>query len=260
MEPPRIPRARRFGAWSGRSRVIVPVLVASALVIAALAYFQWGSTGQPAVPAARPSPTASPRPLTVAEIYQTLLPSVVYIKAGDGSGTGVVVNGDGFILTALHVVEGASTIEIAFADGTRTQASVMASDPANDIALLAPEELPQTLVPAVLGASARLNVGDDVVAIGNQLGLGDSTTAGVVSGLGRTAGRKNGADLKGLIQFDAAVNPGSSGGPLVNTRGEIVGIVVALANPTEAGTFIGIGFAVPIGTAVAAGGDRQPQI
>jgi len=113
------------------------------------------------------------------------------------------------------------------------------------------------VVPAVLGGG--LSIGDDVVAIGNPLGLTHSTSAGVVSGLGRSA-HAGGVELRELIQFDAAVNPGSSGGPLVNTRGEAVGIVVALANPTEAGTFIGIGFAVPIGTAVGAGDATPPQV
>jgi S1-C subfamily serine protease len=134
-------------------------------------------------------------------------------------------------------------------------ARIRSSDPAIDIAAIAAISLPTVLVPAVLGSSGRLAVGDSVIAIGNQLGLTSSATAGVVSGLNRATTGTGGAGLSGLIQFDAAVNPGSSGGPLVNTRGETVGIVVALANPTEAGTFIGIGFAVPIGSAVAAGGD-----
>jgi putative serine protease PepD len=115
-------------------------------------------------------------------------------------------------------------------------------------------------VPAVLGNAGRLSVGDNVIAIGNQLGLADTTTTGVVSGLGRALDEgPEGAKLTGLIQFDAAVNPGSSGGPLLDAKGETVGIVVALANPTSARTFIGIGFAVPIGAAVAAGGTRAPQ-
>jgi S1-C subfamily serine protease len=196
--------------------------------------------------------------LSVTQIYTRLAPSVVAIKAGNSSGTGVIVNGDGTILTALHVVHDPDSIEVIFADGTRSAATVLASDPANDMAALTPDDLPATVVPAVL-ASSRLNVGDQVIAIGNQLGLIGSTTTGVVSGLDRTATRKGANDLKGLIQFDAAVNPGSSGGPLVNAKGELVGIVVALANPTDAGTFIGIGFAVPIGTAVA-GGERRPQV
>lgn len=105
-------------------------------------------------------------------------------------------------------------------------------------------------------------IGDDVVAIGNPLGLVDTTTTGVVSGLNRTVARSGAAPLAGLIQFDAAVNPGSSGGPLLNSQGQVIGIVVALANPTDAGTFIGVGFAVPIGSALGAGeGDgRQPPL
>jgi S1-C subfamily serine protease len=137
-------------------------------------------------------------------------------------------------------------------------AHIASEDAENDIAALTVETLPTVLVPAVLGGS-RLNVGDGVVAIGNQLGLTSSATAGVVSGLDRVATGNDGTTLRGLIQFDAAVNPGSSGGPLVNARGETIGVVVALANPTPAGTFIGIGFAVPIGTAVSAGGGQGPQ-
>jgi putative serine protease PepD len=147
---------------------------------------------------------------------------------------------------------------VTFADGTRTPAGVVGADPANDIAVLAPRTLPNILVPALLGNSGRLAVGDDVIAVGHQLGLTSSATAGVVSGLDRAATGDGGQSLSGLIQFDAAVNPGSSGGPLVNARGETVGIVVSLANPTAAGTFVGVGFAVPIGTALAAGGGDGP--
>jgi putative serine protease PepD len=115
-------------------------------------------------------------------------------------------------------------------------------------------------VPAVLGGG--LAIGADVVAIGNPLGLTATTTSGVVSGLNRVIARETGGDLTGLIQFDAAVNPGSSGGPLLNDQGQVAGIVVALANPTKAGTFIGIGFAVPIGAALGAaqGDGRTPPL
>jgi S1-C subfamily serine protease len=186
---------------------------------------------------------------------------VVAIEAEQrGTGTGVIVNASGAVLTAQHVVKGASAIRLTYADGTTSAATVLAADPSIDIALLAPATLPSVVVPAVLGRSDRLSVGDSVIAIGNQLGLTRSTTTGVVSGLNRRASGTDGTELAGLIQFDAAVNPGSSGGPLVNGRGETVGIVVALANPTTAGTFIGVGFAVPITAAVTAGGaDRVPQ-
>ncbi|MEU8234255.1 trypsin-like peptidase domain-containing protein [Actinoplanes sp. NPDC048967] len=212
-----------------------------------------------------PPPSASATALTVPQVYETLLPSVVFIQATGGSsdvargataeaatGTGVVVNADGTVLTALHVVQGATAIQVTFADGTRSAAEVATAEAADDIATLTVSKLPAVVVPAVLGG-AGLGVGDAVVAVGNQLGLRNSTTAGVGSGLDRSVGRGRTADLTGLIQFDAAVNPGSSGGPLINTRGEVVGVIVALANPTDAGTFIGIGFAVPIGTAL--GGD-----
>jgi putative serine protease PepD len=239
--------------------------VAALLAATAVIFFMWGSSGQPtATPSARPSPSKPPDRLTVAQIFAKLAPSVVSIKAtgnGIASGTGVVVNADGAILTAHHVIEGANTISVTFSDGTVTDAEVAGQAPEMDIAVLQPAQLPTLLVPAVLGASRGVNIGDDVVAIGNQLGLTDSTTSGVVSGLDRSiSGGGESPDLKGLIQFDAAVNPGSSGGPLVNARGETIAIVVALANPTDAGTFIGVGFAVPIGQALGGGASRPPQI
>jgi len=241
-------RSRR--AWLAVAAVV------ALLVVTAVVAFRWGAsdTAQPA-PAASPSPTAE-APLTTAQIFAALAPSVVAIEnVGTGSGTGVIANAEGLVLTALHVVDGARSIRLTFADGSTAGATVAGSDPANDIAILAPESLPSVVVPAVLGNSGRMSVGDDIVAIGNQLGLVDSTTAGVVSGLDRAARGSDGTRLSGLIQFDAAVNPGSSGGPLVNAKGETVGIVVALLNPTTDDTFVGVGFAVPIGTALAAGDD-----
>ena len=238
-----------------------------ALVLLATGLTLCGPTGSPrATPSASPKPSAS-KALSTAEIYAAMAPSVVVIEAlvsgtdrVEATGTGVIANADGVVLTARHVVDGAGSIRLTFADGTQSAATLVAEDPAIDIAVLAPATLPTVVVPAVLGSSGRLSVGDDVVAIGNQLRLTSSATAGVVSGLNRAAAGTDGVSLAGLIQFDAAVNPGSSGGPLVNAKGETVGIVVALANPTTDGTFIGIGFAVPIGAAVgAAGGGRGPQ-
>lgn len=252
-----------WGAYSqGVRRVVLGAGVAVVLVLTALIAFRWGaSDAPPDQVTASPTATAEDdEQLSVGEIYTALTPSVVSIKAGEGSGTGVIANADGMILTAYHVVRGATAIEVRFADGTRSAATVAAADPASDIAALTASTLPSVVVPTVLGGGVA--VGDEVVAIGDQLGLAQSTTAGVVSGLGRSAARDAAPALEGLIQFDAAVNPGSSGGPLVNARGETVGIVVALANPTDADTFIGVGFAVPIGAAVGAGnGDgAAPQI
>lgn len=252
--------------WRSRyGRALVAGAIAAIVVATAVVFFMLGSSGEPtATPSARPSPSRSSDRLTVPQVYNKLAPSVVSIRAvgvGTASGTGVVVNAEGAILTAYHVIEGANEISVTFADGTEAEAEVAAEAPEMDIAMLLPSRLPEVLVPAVLGASRGVGVGEDVVAIGNPLGLTLSTTSGVVSGLDRSiSGGGDSPDLKGLIQFDAAVNPGSSGGPLVNLRGETVGIVVALANPTDAGTFIGVGFAVPIGQALGGGGSRPPQI
>jgi S1-C subfamily serine protease len=208
-----------------------------------------------------PAPTATATTtLTVPTIYQRAAPSVVIIRAGHDLGTGVIVADDGTILTADHVVAGGGSITVTFADGTVANASVLSSDKKTDIAELGPMKLPQVVVPATLGGSA--DVGASVVAIGNPLGLTDSVSAGVVSGLNRTADTDTGK-RSGLIQFDAAVNPGSSGGPLLDSRGMVIGIVVALADPDGQDAFAGIGFAVPIGSALGNTGSGQgkgPQI
>jgi S1-C subfamily serine protease len=188
-------------------------------------------------------------------VYQKVLPSVVAIEAQAGPaksseedlGAGVIVNTKGAILTALHVVRGAKRIRVSFADGTQSSALVASTDPGNDIAVLTPTRTPTVLVPAVLGGGVR--VGDAAYALGHPLGYVDSLTAGVVSGLDRSVEEQNGQKLHGLIQFDAAVNPGNSGGPLLNRGGQVIGIVTSLASPAHNRYFIGIGFAVPIGTA-----------
>jgi S1-C subfamily serine protease len=242
---------------------LVGVVVVALAATTVLSY-RWGSSAQP-VAAPTPTPSASATPPTTAEIYAAVAPSVVSVLAPDGSGagsrgTGVIVSDQAMILTALHVVNAAVSVRVVFADGTEAEAVVVGSDPATDIAVLQPLGLPEVVVPAVLGSAGALEVGDRVIAIGDQLGLTRTTTEGVVSGLERTAPGFAGGPIGGLIQFDAAVNHGSSGGPLVNADGALVGIVVALANPTTDGTFIGISFAVPIGVAVTAGGgDQIPQ-
>jgi S1-C subfamily serine protease len=207
-------------------------------------------------------------PADAAVAYRTIAPSLVSITAlapvgavpgsgsGSGSGSGVVVSGDGIVLTALHVVEGAGQIQVGLADGTTTTARVVMAQPSTDIAVLALDGLPQLVVPAVLGGPPA--VGETVFAVGDPLGLRASLSAGVVSGDERRIGTQRGTQIDGLIQFDAAVNPGNSGGPLLNRDGQVVGIVTALANPGGQDFFVGIGFAVPIATAGgAAGGPQQ---
>jgi S1-C subfamily serine protease len=199
------------------------------------------------------------RPAISAEVYQAILPSLVYIKTNvdgenDTLGTGVIINQDGSILTAYHVVENATTISVVFADGTRATAQIAMAEPENDLAVLEADGAPEVIVPAVLAGAGGVQVGDEAYAAGNPLGLVASLSAGVISGLNREITTESGGKLSGLIQFDAAVNPGSSGGPLLNRAGHVIGIVTALANPTRSDSFIGIGFAVPLGAGGAGGG------
>jgi putative serine protease PepD len=255
----RAPRRAR----STQRRLVVAWLAAGMvllLVIAVLATRLASTPGTTSATApSSPTPTAT-APMTVPTIYQRAAPSVVTVRAGHDLGTGVIVADDGTILTADHVVTGGGSITVTFADGTVTHATVVSADKKTDIAELSPVRLPQVVVPATLGGGA--DVGASVVAIGNPLGLTDSVSAGVVSGLDRTADTDTGK-RSGLIQFDAAVNPGSSGGPLLDSRGMVIGIVVALADPDGQDAFAGIGFAVPIGAAlghVGGGQGKGPQI
>ncbi|MCB0121268.1 MAG: trypsin-like peptidase domain-containing protein, partial [Caldilineaceae bacterium] len=175
--------------------------------------------------------------------------------ARGGLGSGVLINDNGDILTSLHVVENATEIEVIFADGTESPAQIVSTLPEKDIAVLTPSKLPELLVPATLGNPNALNIGDEAYVVGHPLGLYGSMSAGVISGFNRSFRPQNSEErLEGLIQIDAAVNPGNSGGPLLNRYGQVVGIVAGLANPTEDSFFIGIGFAVPIDVAGGAAG------
>ena len=165
-------------------------------------------------------------------------------EPGKGVGSGVVIIDDGTILTNLHVVQGAHRVSVTFADGTESNASMTGAQPENDLAVLQAQKLPDDLIP-----------GEEVVAIGFPFGIGPSVSSGVVSGLRRGFRSPDGGQqMSNLIQFDAAANPGNSGGPLVTLDGQVVGIVTAILNPTPARTFLGIGFAVPIENAAAAAG------
>ncbi|GKT22119.1 trypsin-like peptidase domain-containing protein [Acidovorax sp. SUPP3334] len=206
-----------------------------------------------------------PLPAATARAVQTIAPSVVRVigysrtKKGKeverGIGTGVVIVDKGVILTNLHVVQGTTRVQITFADGMEAGASVTGVQPENDLAVLQAHKIPDDLVAAPLRSTQNLRPGDPVVAVGFPFGIGPSASAGVVSGLEREFDSPEGKrELQHLIQFDAAANPGNSGGPLVTLDGEVVGIVTAILNPTPARTFIGIGFAVPIENAAAAVG------
>jgi S1-C subfamily serine protease len=268
---------------SRRTQLILLVVVATSLV--AFVMVRWsGSTPNaeavsPAVSKAIKDAVAAAKkeaasaPAASAAVYRRIQPSLVYIETNEkpsavtdtsasdsdknyGLGAGVIVNADGSILTANHVIANASSITVTFADGTSSPAEVVSSEPERDIAVLKAQRGPEVVVPAVLGGG--VGIGDEVFAVGHPFGLIGSLSAGVVSGLGRQIPVESGQTLTDLIQFDAAVNPGNSGGPLLNSGGQVVGIVTALANPAKAGFFVGIGFAVPIAQAGgAAGGPPQ---
>ena len=164
-----------------------------------------------------------------------------------GVGSGVVIVDNGIILTNLHVVAGAKRVTVTFFDGLESEAELVGLKPATDLAVVRAKKIPDDLPAATLGSTQKLQPGDEVVAVGFPFGIGPSVSAGVISGLNREFRSPDGHRLlTRLIQFDAAANPGSSGGPLVTMDGEVIGIVTAILNPTEARTFIGIGFAVTI--------------
>ena len=170
-------------------------------------------------------------------------------------GTGVVIVDKGLILTSLHVVEGARRITVTFFDGSQSEATVISRQPENDLAVLQAHTIPDDLHAATLRSTNGLAPGEAVLAVGFPFGIGPSASLGVVSGLKREFRSPEGERfLTNLIQFDAAANPGNSGGPLVTMDGHVVGIVAAIMNPNRQRTFIGIGFAVPIENAAAAVG------
>ncbi len=208
-------------------------------------------------------------PSPAVKAYQAIIPSVVRVtglgkptKDKDGDehadrsvGTGVVISDKGIILTNLHVVQGAQTIKLTFADGLESTASVTGMQPENDLAVLQAHKIPDDLMAATLRSTADLAPGDGVVAVGYPFGIGPSASSGVISGLKRNFRSPDGQQvITNLIQFDAAANPGNSGGPLVTMEGEVIGIVTAIYNPNGQRSFVGIGFAVPIENAASAAG------
>jgi S1-C subfamily serine protease len=246
------------------------VAAAVVLIVAALVVIDMRSTSRPATSTAdvngivdkkvaaaiKDLKSEPPASVTVYDAIKGPLVVIQTTVSGPGNrsslGSGVIVNAQGDILTSLHVVQDAGAIKVSFSDGSDSPATVKSTDPDHDIAVLTPAKLPEVVVPAVLGGGAQ--IGEEAFAVGHPLGLVGSLSAGVISGLNRSFPLSNGKTLSGMIQFDAAVNPGNSGGPLLNRNGQVIGIVTGLANPAGDDDFIGIGFAVPIGTAGGAAG------
>lgn len=192
-------------------------------------------------------------------LYTSTRPSIVEITTGtqgsnafsqqaEGLGSGIVLDTNGNILTNYHVVSGSTSVTITFADGTVTQADVVGKDPGNDMAVVKTNVDKSVLKPAKLGNSDTVQIGNAVFAIGNPFGLEGSFTTGVISGLNRTlASSANGRPLRNLLQTDAAVNPGNSGGALFDMQGQVIGINTAIENPSG-NSFAGIAYAIPINT------------
>lgn len=207
-----------------------------------------------------------PLPSRAAEAYELIKGSIVRVRGlgSDGEadkdeersvGTGVVILENGTILTNLHVVAGAKRIGVIFADGFESDATIVGVRAEHDLAVIQTKAVPDDLMPATLRSTGDLRLGDEVIAVGFPFGIGPSVTSGVISGLRREYQSPEGKRLlTNLIQFDAAANPGSSGGPLLTTDGEVVGIVTGILNPSKEPVFIGIGFAVPIENAASAVG------
>ena len=261
-------RARRI-PWR---KMVVPFLAVAAVALAAVLWSAQprGLSEKDVQALIKYTLETTPPPPKARDAYEKILPSVVAVRsmADDGEegtkgmetgkadwqrGTGVIIVDSGLILTNLHVVQGARRIRVTFSDGLDAEAALVGERPEHDLAVLQAKELPDDIMPATMRSTAGLQPGDEVVAVGFPFGIGPSASAGVVSGLKRDYVSPEGKRLlTNLIQFDAAVNPGNSGGPLVTLDGEVVGIVTGLLNPTESRVFIGIGFAVPIENAASA--------
>jgi S1-C subfamily serine protease len=264
----------RAGTAARRARRVSLFVVGVAAALVAVVLF---NVVEPAPPPISPGDvdraiasalaSQTPGPALLVAAYAAIEPSLVVIQtqgagaSGSASGTlgsGFIVDAAGDILTSLHVVASAATIDITFADGTTSTAQIQTRAAAQDIAVLRPDQLPKTLTPATLGNPNAVRVGSEAYVVGNPFGLAGSLSAGVVSGLDRSFQEPDGGPLlHGLIQVDAAINPGASGGPLVDRDGRVIGIVTGLINPTPDNVFIGIGFAVPIDVAGGAAGAPQ---
>lgn len=199
--------------------------------------------------------------LSAADVFDHVRPAVVQITATEegrnpfapnsqSSGSGVVIDEKGYVLTNYHVVAGATNLEVKFADGTAAAAEVMGVDPGNDLAVIRADVSGTTATTAPLGDSEAVRVGDLVLAIGNPFSLEGTMTQGIVSAKGRIFASGQGTrPIRNMIQTDAPVNPGNSGGPLLDCQGRVIGINTALENPTGQDVNVGVAFAVPIDTA-----------
>jgi S1-C subfamily serine protease len=273
-DPPAPTRSQRWRTWAlqHERRLWLGALL---LVLSALTAAVW-QLAQPQRPngpslkqidaALRKSLLDKPLPSLTTHAFEKVQGSLVKVSTLDeeaddnpnpqiaGVGSGVVIIDNGTILTNLHVVNGAKRIRVTFADGHESEATLITAQPEHDLAVLRARSIPDDLQAATLRGTSDLKPGDAVVVAGFPFGIGPSVSSGVVSGLERSFNTPTGELMTDLIQFDAAANPGNSGGPLINQEGEVIGIVTAILNPSRQRVFIGIGFAVPIEAAAGAAG------
>ncbi len=265
--------------YSRRQVVLTACIIAAAALVAggAIARFVFfpgaahadpqTSRQMPAIPVQPVQLTATVKPGALTDdeqnniaIYEKVNKAVVYITSvtveynwfmeampQEGTGSGVIMDTNGHVLTNRHVVKGADQLSITLADGTEVEAKIVGEDPQNDLAVLKFDPKGKALTPIQFGNSSGLRVGQKVLAIGNPFGFDRTLTTGIVSGLARPLQTDEGYVIRETIQTDAAINPGNSGGPLLNSQGEMIGINTAIYSPS--GASAGVGFAIPINTA-----------
>lgn len=265
LEPPPVEtnpsQASRVDPWTLVLGILGGALLGTGVTFAVLGFV--GVFEEPVPPTIPPAPVLTAPPptgppptlgdiVTATQIAQRVIPSTVFIQTSaflaGGSGSGVVYGPDGYIITNHHVIAGAGTVEVTFSDGARFPAQVIGSDPVTDIAVLLVERA--DLAPIEIGSSDGLTIGEPAIAVGNPLGLagGPTVTSGIVSALNRFLLVAGGEALYGLVQTDAPIAPGSSGGALVDARARLIGITTAIA-VSDVGPE-GIGFAIPIDLAI----------
>ncbi|HSL65236.1 MAG TPA: trypsin-like peptidase domain-containing protein [Gaiellaceae bacterium] len=247
-------------------KYVVPfaALLAAAVLGAVAGVGLWEAVDDEATPAAATSTTVANRPVaastgSVAELYEQTIPGVVEITAASGSqgfpfggqgqastGSGWVLNAEGYVVTNQHVIDGADEVTVKFHDGEEVSADVVGADASTDVALLKLDEVPDDLQPLDLGSSESLRIGDPVVAIGSPFGLEGTVTSGIVSAKDRQLTAPDGFTIDGAIQTDAALNQGNSGGPLLDAEGRVVGMNSQIAS--QSGGNVGVGYAVPVET------------
>jgi putative serine protease PepD len=272
--PPAQPPRRRPSAFGATGRGLVALLALTALlggaagagVVAIAGGGRTNTTTTVTAPIASTAASDNAAGLNASALYASTAAGVVDItsrgitnpaasaspfgppqqQSATATGTGFVIDGKGHIVTAAHVVDGASSITVTFQDGTTRKATVLGTDNATDVAVLSVDPSGLTLHPLALGSSASLGVGDAVAAIGDPFTYDRSMSTGIVSGLDRTISAPNGFTVAHAIQTDAALNPGNSGGPVLDAAGKVVGIVDQIATNGSSQTSSGVGFAVPI--------------